>query len=172
LPTIWRWPLFGDRPPFGDRPLFACFCRALSEHTIFRGAAGISSDSDLVQAHPQLPGKNGEPRPRKSEQSAVGNHDGVSSSNSVSEASTSHGASQSGSAPAERAPPGDYISRNAQPVERHRFRGVRKVDTHLTSESHANEPGGVLTQARTHAQYHFAHLLPLPTRTALFAHPR
>ena len=44
------------------------------------------------------------------------------------------------------APPADYASRDAAPAERARFRGVKKVETHLAGESYPREAGGVLNQ--------------------------
>ena len=125
---------------------------ALTSHPSFSGAAGLPSDSETVQAHPQLPGINGVPRVLPG--APVGAvADAVSAPEKLPDrlgAKCPWELQTAQIAPDKPAPPADYASANANPSERGRFRGKKMVEGAVGSnvrESYPTEEGGILTQA-------------------------
>ena len=143
----------------------------LLHHPCFKGAAGMPSDSEVAQTHPDLPGKNGTPRRIRHPGAPVADatdaaptgpplSDAPRDSSVVNAAQTDACAGVARSArptfpwehtsilrPDDPAPPEQYAAADAGAAERSRYRGVRRVNTHLARESNSDEPGGVLSQA-------------------------
>lgn len=137
---------------------------SLKEHPSFYGAAGMASDSDAAQSHPELPGVtrngvSGTPRRLPGAQAAATL--GQAAEDFITGRAQEQGAPAAAAprsafpwepelnvAPDRPAPPKEYAACSASLAERARFRGVKRVENQNSyRESNPGEPGGVLSQA-------------------------